>query len=142
MPKEFHDAFYDLYQTKNASQLLINRGFGNYDTECPCVLAAYMSRLIYVPEKNRLLANHYSLAWKLEKHFTQEQCLNYAVKEYDFFFGNIGIKKASEFYSNKDINDLNTREYQTLALMLKNPILYNPRKFPDKIRQRLDALQN
>jgi hypothetical protein len=142
IPKEFHQVFYSLYKTKSANQLFLDRLLGNYDTDCPCILAAYYSNLTYLPVKNRLLANQYSLAWKLEKYFSQEQCLNFVAKEADFLYGSLGIKKASEFYFNKDIHDLNTREYQTLALMLENPSLYNPMRFPENIEQRLDALQN
>ena len=81
--------------------------------------------------QNRLLGNEYVLAWKLEKEFTQKQCLDYYVRNFDFAQNKIGINAASNYYFNKEISELNFDENATLAIMLKNPFLYNPIRQPE-----------
>jgi penicillin-binding protein 1B len=47
-----------------------------------------------------------------------------------------GFGEASQAYFGKDIRQLNLVEAATLAAMLRNANLYNPFRFPDRVRER------
>ncbi|WP_233209661.1 transglycosylase domain-containing protein [Flavobacterium sp. 9] len=78
---------------------------------------------------------------KVEKEFTNDECLNFQLLNYDFGYKNIGIKAASKFYFNKNINDLNEEETITLVAMLKNSSLYNPIRNPEGVANRVKVFQ-
>lgn len=63
---------------------------------------------------------------KIEKEFTEEECLKFELLNTDFNYGNTGIKSASKFYFNKTVDQLNEVEKITFVAMLDNATLYNP----------------
>lgn len=96
--------------------------------------------------RRRKLLRH-SLSWKLERTgITQKECLNYLVfKKWDFLYNNKGIEKASKFYFDKELTELNNSEIATLVMMTKNPSLYNPKRNSSKnsrLNKALNVLLN
>lgn len=65
---------------------------------------------------------------EIQKSTTPKECLNYILEEFDYLYNCYGVRKASEFYMNKNIDDLNEDEIYVLLKMYKNPSLYNPLK--------------
>ena len=58
------------------------------------------------------------------------------LNKFDFLYQAVGIKSAAKTYFNKLPKDLNLEESATLVGMLKNPSLYNPKKFPKNSLER------
>ncbi len=80
------------------------------------------------------------VAAKLEKSYTKEEILAMYLNKFEFINGAHGIQAASETYYNKNQNELEDDEIATLIGMLKNPSLYNPKRFPKKAKDRRDVV--
>ncbi len=77
---------------------------------------------------------------KLEKSYTKEEILAMYLNKFEFINGAHGIQAAAETYFNKNHEELNDEEIATLIGMLKNPSLYNPKRFPQKAKNRRNAV--
>ncbi len=73
-------------------------------------------------------------AVKLERSYTKQEIIALYFNEFDFLYGANGIKSAAEIYFDKQPHDLSINEAAMLVRMLKNPSLYNPRKYPDRAK--------
>ena len=73
---------------------------------------------------------------QLERNFTKNEILTMYLNKFDFLYQAVGIKSAAKTYFNKLPKDLNLEESATLVGMLKNPSLYNPKKFPKNSLER------
>jgi len=78
------------------------------------------------------------LSFALNKYTTPEKCFDFIANNSDFLYNQIGISQASNFYFKKEIMDLSDKEIVGLILMLQNPALYNPRRYPERYRMRVD----
>lgn len=81
-------------------------------------------------------------AVKLEKSYTKEEIMVMYLNKFEFINGAHGIEAAAQIYFNKSQKDLNAEEAATLVGMLKNPSLYNPKRFPEKCKIRRDLVLN
>jgi len=106
---------------------------------CPCLNVARSS---FIFSDSRILGNQYVLSWKIEKEFTQMQCLNYYVSNYDFMSQKIGLEQAAVFYFQKKSDELNEEEMSILSLSLRNSALYNPITNLEGIKKKLLELKN
>ncbi len=136
---EFIKVYERVNPITNTNGILFDGIKENYYKDCPCLNAA---RLSFIKGKNRLTGNELVLAWKLEKEFTQKQCLSFYVEKHNFLYENIGINQASEYYFNKKLAELNFDQMATLTLMIKNAALYNPKRNPEGIKQKIAELKN
>ena len=75
-------------------------------------------------------------AVKLEKSYTKEEIMTMYLNKFEFINGAHGIQAAAETYFNKRQEELSVDEAAILVGMLKNPSLYNPRRFPEKAKKR------
>lgn len=80
------------------------------------------------------------IALRLERSYTKEEIIAMYLNKFDFIYDADGIKAAAEIYFGKDQKDLNVEEAAMLVGMLKNPSLYNPRRFPERAKQRRDVV--
>jgi len=78
---------------------------------------------------------------KIEKEFNEEECLKFDFLNADYLYGNKGIKQASKYYFNKEIEKLNEKEIINLILMLENPSLYNPKRERNITKTKIDFFQ-
>lgn len=138
IPTDFIEAYNHINPITSTNGILIDAIKGNYLRECPCLNVARMS---FIHGENKLLENEYVLAWKLEKEFTQKQCLYLYAQQFDFLYNNKGIKSASEYFFHKKTDDLSYDEMATLILMFQNSSLYNPIKNPKLIEQKLNEIK-
>lgn len=76
------------------------------------------------------------IAVQLERLYTKEEILAMYLNYFDFLHNAVGIKNAARTYFGKEPVDLSLPECATLAGMCKNPSLYNPRRFPDRCKER------
>ena len=51
-----------------------------------------------------------------------------------------GIYNASEYYYEKDLKDLSSKEQLELIIMMKNPAYYNKRRFPKRLKREAETL--
>ena len=88
----------------------------------------------------RIKLKEWLVAIKLERRYTKEQIISLYLNKFDFIFEAHGIQTASQTYFGKNQKDLSLEECATLIGMLKNPTLYNPRKFPDLAKERRNTV--
>ncbi len=79
-------------------------------------------------------------AYQLEKRYTKDEIITMYLNEFDFLYGAVGIKSAAETYFGKQTNELEIQESAMLVGMLKNPSLYNPKRFPEKAKLRREVV--
>lgn len=91
-------------------------------------------------EKAKKLASVKFKEWltavRLERSYTKEEIIAMYLNKFDFIYGAHGVQAASHVYFGKDQKDLDINEAATLVGMLKNPALYNPKRFPEKAKMR------
>jgi penicillin-binding protein 1A len=80
------------------------------------------------------------IAVKLEKSYTKEEIIAMYLNKFEFINGAHGIEAAADIYFSKKQKELNISEAATLVGMLKNPSLYNPRRFPEKCADRRNVV--
>jgi len=73
---------------------------------------------------------------ELERRFPKERILEFYMNSVYFGAGAYGVKTASEEFFLKDINDLEIHEAAALAVLVRNPSLYNPRLRPEFTLER------
>lgn len=75
-------------------------------------------------------------AIKLERSYTKDEILAIYLNQFDFINGSYGIQSASETYFGKPQKDLKIEEAAVLIGMLKNPSLYNPVRWKERVLDR------
>jgi penicillin-binding protein 1A len=81
-----------------------------------------------------------SAAREMEKHYSKEQILEAYLNQIGFAHGWYGIEAASRHYFGKSASKLTLAEAATLAAMPKGPEIYEPAKFPDRVRARRNTV--
>lgn len=79
-------------------------------------------------------------AVKLERTYTKEEIISMYLNQFDFLNGAKSIKTAAETYFNASQDSLNIQQAAMLVGMLKNPSLYNPVRFPEKVKKRREVV--
>jgi penicillin-binding protein 1B len=83
-------------------------------------------------------------AFSLERHLTKDQLLELYLNE--VYLGQEGavaihgMPEAASAFFGKQLQDLRIEEAATLAGMIKAPSYYNPRRFPERARERRDLV--
>lgn len=80
------------------------------------------------------------IAIRLERNYTKEEIIAMYLNKFDFINDGDGIKAAAEIYFAKSQDSLDVEEAATLVGMLKNPWLYNPKRFPERSKERRDVV--
>ena len=77
---------------------------------------------------------------ELERRFPKERILEYYLNSVYFGGGSYGVKTASEEFFDKPLAELQIHEAATLAVLVRNPSLYNPRRRPEITIERRDGV--
>ncbi|HEY8175343.1 MAG TPA: PBP1A family penicillin-binding protein [Gemmatimonadaceae bacterium] len=77
-----------------------------------------------------------SAAREMEKHYSKEQILEGYINVIDYGHGWRGIEMAARHYFGKGAAQLSIAEAATLAALPKGPTVYDPLRFPDRVRER------
>ncbi|HEU4914946.1 MAG TPA: transglycosylase domain-containing protein [Acidimicrobiia bacterium] len=77
---------------------------------------------------------------EVERRFPKERILEFYMNSVYFGAGAYGVKTASEEFFNKPMAELSISEAATLAVMVRNPSLYNPRSRPELTLERRDEV--
>ena len=81
-----------------------------------------------------------SAAREMEKHYTKDQILEAYLNQIGFGHGWYGVEMAARHYFGKTAAKLSLAEAASLAAMPKGPALYDPLKYPDRVRQRRNVV--
>ncbi len=99
--------------------------------------------------KNAFVGNEISIRRKvneafvsaeLERRFSKERILEFYMNSVYFGSGAYGVKTAAEEFFNKRLDDLEIHEAAALAVLVRNPTLYNPRQRPEITLERRDQV--
>ena len=80
------------------------------------------------------------IAIKLERNFTKEEIIAMYLNYFDFLHNAVGIKTAANTYFSKEPKDLSLEECATLIGLCKNPSYFNPRRFPERCKERRNVV--
>ncbi len=80
------------------------------------------------------------IAVEFEKRYTKEEILAMYLNKFDFIHQSYGIAAASKNYFGKDQTELTVDEAAILIGMLKNPYIYNPKKYPENAKKRRNVV--
>jgi penicillin-binding protein 1A len=81
-----------------------------------------------------------SAAREMEKHYTKEQILEAYLNQIGFAHGWYGIESAARHYFGKTAAKLTLAEAATLAAMPKGPEIYEPAKYPERVKARRNTV--
>ncbi|MFZ1515889.1 MAG: transglycosylase domain-containing protein [Saprospiraceae bacterium] len=98
------------------------------------------SKLVRTMMMVRVKLKEWLTAVKLEKGYTKEEIIAMYLNKFDFIYEAHGVQTAAKTYFGKDQKDLRLDEAAMLVGMLKNPTLYNPKKFPDLAKERRNTV--
>ena len=82
--------------------------------------------------------NEAFVAAEVERRFPKERILEFYMNSVYFGAGAYGVKAAAEEFFLKDLNQLEIHEAAALAVLVRNPSFYNPRRFPERTLERRD----
>jgi len=80
------------------------------------------------------------IAVEFEKRYTKEEIMAMYLNKFDFLYNSYGVSPAATTYFQKKQSELNVEEAAVLVGMLKNPSLYNPKKFPENAQKRRNVV--
>lgn len=80
------------------------------------------------------------IAVQLERQYTKEEIITLYLNKYDFGYNAVGIKSAAHVYFGKLPSELSIEESAMLVGMCKNSSLYNPRRRPERTKQRRNVV--
>lgn len=82
------------------------------------------------------------VAVELEKRYTKDEIITMYLNKFDFIYNANGIELASKVYFNTTTSELTLDQSAMLVAMLKNPVYYNPIKFPDRAKNERNVVLN
>lgn len=82
------------------------------------------------------------IASRLEKQYTKDEILALYLNRVDFLYQAVGVKSAAQVYFRKPVDSLNVQESAMLVGMLKNPSLFNPKKYPERATKRREVVMS
>jgi penicillin-binding protein 1A len=89
----------------------------------------------------RRKVNEAFVSAEVERRFPKERILEYYMNSVYFGAGAYGVKTASEEFFDKPLTELQIHEAAALAVLVRNPSLYNPRRRPElTIERRNDVI--
>lgn len=77
-------------------------------------------------------------AIELERVYDKEQILEFYLNSVYFGWSAYGVSAAAREYFGKNVRDLTAAEAATLVVTIRNPSLYDPRRQPERTRERRD----
>lgn len=143
LPKRFYDV-YNKYYSDSFDQGVLETIFreilGLNSSGCLCK-AIYYHPGYFDKYKHPRFA-HIILALEVEERCSPVKCLEYELS-ISYYGNNIrGIKKASEFYYNRPIEELTDREIISLIIIPTRSVYYSPRRNPENLRRAINRVMN
>lgn len=80
------------------------------------------------------------IAAELERRFSKDQILEYYINSVYFGSSAYGISAAASEFYDKSLGELRVDEAATLAVLIRNPFRYDPRRRPEDTKDRRDQV--
>lgn len=119
---------------------------GNKNAGGGSTITQQLAKQLYTPPSDGFFERamqkpiEWMIAIKLERYYSKEEIIKMYLNQFDFLYNAVGIKSAAQVYFNKDARDLNIQEAALLVGMVKNPAYYNPRRNPERARERRNVV--
>ena len=116
------------------------------NTQGASTLSMQLARNMFLTQDRnwRRKAAEIMITLQLEHRLTKPQILELYVNQIDLgrrgSFEIVGFGEAARAYFGKDLHSLSLEQTATLAGMLRNPILYNPFRHPERARERRNVV--
>ncbi len=129
----------DLRGTIRAVAYLGNKGGASTITQ-------QLAKLFFTDRSSNIVKRLYqklkewAIAIEFEKRYTKEEIIAMYLNKFDFLYNSYGVSPAAQTYFQKNQRALNVEEAAVLVGMLKNPSLYNPKKFPENAQKRRNVV--
>lgn len=88
-----------------------------------------------------IMLNHLGLMWILEDNVSQEKCFEYNLAHTNFLYNTKGPYEAAIFYYKKPLDSLNIEEQLGMIILIKNPLIFNKVRFPDRHENAVKKLK-
>jgi len=142
--EDLPERFYEIYGivTKFDKKSTTNKYFfnrilnvRNYHEKnpCPCVDVGY--DVVFNP------LDKWTVGLALDREVSPKKCLDFYLSRFDFLYNTRGIKSASKFYYQKDLEQLSDDEMLEISVMTLNPSYYNKIRRPDKLKERIEKIK-
>lgn len=118
------------------------------DIQGGSTITMQLARLLYLNNKKNLLRKYQEILYaiKIENSFSKEQILEYYLNSIYFAHGIYGLRSASIYYFQKDVNELVIFEMAMLIGIINSPNNYSPyidlEKSLNKTKIILQTLRN
>ena len=76
------------------------------------------------------------IAAELERRYTKDEILEFYMNSVYFGAGAYGVNTAAQEFYGKDMDQLTLEEAATIAVLVRNPTFYDPRRRPDNVLDR------
>ncbi len=107
--------------------LIINIKSKNIEQGASTISQQYVKNLYLTFDKTwKRKIEEAILTIRIEMHYTKDEILEGYLNTIDFGAGNYGIKEASNYYFNKEPNELSIEEATIIVGIPKSPTYYNP----------------
>ncbi len=80
------------------------------------------------------------IAVEFEKRYTKNEIIAMYLNKFEYNYGAHGVEAAAQTYFGKKQSKLDLEEAAVLIGMLKNPSLYNPKRFPERAQSRRNVV--
>ncbi len=80
------------------------------------------------------------VAAELERRFEKDEILEFYLNSVFFGSNAYGVVAAANEYFGKSLGEVQVHEAATMAVVIRNPTLYNPRQRPQLVRDRRDTV--
>lgn len=105
-----------------------------------------LAKQLYSPDADNVIQRalqkpiEWVIAVQLERIYTKEEIITLYLNQFDFLYNAVGIKSASKVYFNTSPDQLTVEQAATLIGMCKNPSYYNPKRYPERARERRNVV--
>lgn len=119
---------------------------GNSSSGGGSTISQQLSKLLFPREKLNKWGlvkrkfKEWIIATRLEKNYTKNEIISMYFNKFDFLNNAVGINSASKVYFDKLPVNLNIQESAMLVGMAKNPSLFNPLRFPERVLKRREVV--
>ena len=138
--EDLPERFYEIYGqvTEFNKNSTINRFIfylivQNKRKSCPCMEASY--GIVYDT------FDTWTVALALDKEVSPKKCLDFYLSRFAFSYHLRGIKNASKFYYQKDLEQLSDDEMLELSIMTMSPTFYNKFRNPERLRDQVEKVK-
>ena len=119
---------------------------GNSSQGGGSTISQQLSKLLFPREKLTKLQlvvrkfKEWIIAARLERNYTKQEIITMYFNKFDFLNNAVGINSACSVYFGIPPSKLNIQQAAMLVGMAKNPSLFNPLRFPEKVTKRREVV--